>query len=247
MDSTTEFDEFQLLADICRDILARPDAYRDGESFLREQYGPERLHQEAMASWKQSGEDPIERPKLEEWTPTACAYQAIQGLRKAPKTLHDTRAKAILLLAVMLWDPDADTLHPIFSVFGSWGVTPAGEIEEVSRWSATYFVHDPAEAQEWMMTVSKAWTKLQRLARANGPGAKKPDRTYSIAEVLEMADISNTTLSRYAKRAGIKTPGRGKRNHQYSDDEVRKVLQEIIDNTSDRATKKHCRDSLAKL
>ncbi len=83
--------------------------------------------------------------------------------------------------------------------------------------------------------------RQRRLGRSGGVA------DYSIAAVLEMAGVSNTTLNRYAKLAGIKTPQRGKRNHRYSADEVRAMLQTIIDNTSDRAMKDRCRDALAKL
>jgi|GEM_PF-3592550 len=84
-------------------------------------------------------------------------------------------------------------------------------------------------------------------AIAHAPTSTKPTATYTVAAVLEMAGVSDTTLNRYAKLAGIKTPQRGKRNHRYSADEVRAMLQAIIDNTSDRAMKERCAAALAKL
>lgn len=97
-----------------------------------------------------------------------------------------------------------------------------------------------------------AWADRQKIkaklaASANAPTSTKPGKTYTVAAVLEMAGVSDTTLNRYAKLAGIKTPQRGKRNHRYSADEVRAMLQAIIDTTSDRAMKERCAAALAKL
>jgi hypothetical protein len=94
-----------------------------------------------------------------------------------------------------------------------------------------------------------AWADRQKIkakltAIANPPTSTKPTATYTIAAVLELAGVSDSTLTRYAKRAGVQTPQRGKRNHRYSADEVRAILQAIIDNTSERAMKERCREAL---
>jgi hypothetical protein len=70
---------------------------------------------------------------------------------------HDAKAQAVLLLAVMLWDADADTRHPIFATFAPWGATTAGEIESISRWAATSFLHEQSDLRRWMDTVRTAW------------------------------------------------------------------------------------------
>jgi hypothetical protein len=85
-------------------------------------------------------------------------------------------------------------------------------------------------------------------APVNPPSTStNPGTTYSVATVLEMAGVSDTTLNQYAKRARVKTPGRGKRNHRYTADEVRLILQTIINSTTDRRMKERCRGALAKL
>ena len=84
-------------------------------------------------------------------------------------------------------------------------------------------------------------------ASASASTSTKPGATYTVADVLEMAGVSNTTWNRYAKLAGVKTPQRGKRNHRYSADEVRAILQMIINKTADRAMKQRCQGALAKL
>ena len=97
-----------------------------------------------------------------------------------------------------------------------------------------------------------AWADRQKIkvkltAGAIAPASTKRTVKYTIGAVLEMAGVSDTTLNRYAKLAGIKTPQRGKRNHRYSAEEVRAMLQAIVDNTSDRAMKERCREALVQL
>lgn len=53
-------DDVSLLTNIRSDILARPASYCDGETFLRTEYGPERLQQDAMAHWKRYKDHPNE-------------------------------------------------------------------------------------------------------------------------------------------------------------------------------------------
>jgi hypothetical protein len=84
-------------------------------------------------------------------------------------------------------------------------------------------------------------------ADAHGPTPTKPGQTYLAGAVAEMAGVSDTTLNRYAKLAGVPTPQRGKRNHRYSADEVRAILQAMIGKTSDRKMKGRCRQALGSL
>jgi hypothetical protein len=79
------------------------------------------------------------------------------------------------------------------------------------------------------------------------PAPAKPRPSYTVAAVLELAGVSDTTLNRYAKLAGVRTPERGKRDHRYSADEVQLILQGIIKSTSDRAMKQRCLEALNKL
>lgn len=100
-------------------------------------------------------------PRAERWTPGACACQAIQGLLSAQgREHHDAKAQAVLILAVVIWDADADQRHAVFTLFGPWGATPVGEIESVSRWAATYFLHNEADLRRWMDTVRMAWMAM---------------------------------------------------------------------------------------
>lgn len=63
---------------------------------------------------------------------------------------------------------------------------------------------------------------------------------YSVGEVLRMTGVSDTTLARYARRAGVQTPQQGKKNHRYSGEEVRAILGEIAANIRCRQTRDRC-------
>jgi hypothetical protein len=189
--------DVDLLSEIRDDILNRPSAYRAGENFLREQYGPERLRRDTLGDWEQLKDHPTEKesnraladkmtrviadpaeretrhreileqasgpPNPEQWTPAACACRAIQGLRNAMNgEHHDAKAQAVLLLAVMLWDANADKRHSIFTAFGAWGTTPAGEINSISRWAATSCLDEQSDLRRWMETVRMAWKALPK-------------------------------------------------------------------------------------
>jgi len=290
-------DDTELLAAIRDDILARPEFYRDGETYLRTRYGPDRLHQEAVADWQRFKDhptqkashraiaedmtngiaDPAERetrfreildnlsaaPKRERWSPAACFCRVIQDMLSKDwdvdgYTVEETqaRAKAVCIAAVLLRFKYADELHPMFGLFGPWGATRDG-VSEHGRWAATFFLkqNDGKPLRHWMKCVREAWMALAKPASpgpaaalsAKAPASANPGKTYSVGVVLDMAAVSNTTLNHYAKLAGIRTPGRGKRNHRYNADEVRQILRAIIDSTGDRAVKDRCRHALAKL
>jgi excisionase family DNA binding protein len=192
-------EDVSLLAQVRTDILARADCYRDAETFLRTRYGPDQLHQEAMAEWQADQHrmrvyaeeaiapdyepdeiDRVERrlaathsppPVPERWTPAACAAYAIQDLlASAGSTHNDTRAQAVLIVAVLLWDEDAHKRHDVFTMFGNWGFTPAGKLESASRNAAAYFLYgenflsEEKKLRPWMDMVGIAWTNLPRSA-----------------------------------------------------------------------------------
>jgi len=50
-------------------------------------------------------------------------------------------------------------------------------------------------------------------------------KSYTVAALVNLTDADSRTLNRYAKRAGVKTPGPGKRNHTYTLDEARQILE----------------------
>lgn len=83
--------------------------------------------------------------------------------------------------------------------------------------------------------------------RVRGRSAASQDRTFSVSEVLAEAGISNSTLNSYAKKAGVKTPGRGKRNHRYSLAEVKSILDCIVRNCNTTDTRQQCESALSKL
>jgi len=239
------FDDVALLAQIRADILNHPSAYSAGEIFLKEQYGPQRLHKDALADWERDKDHPTQQashrdsaryltraiadateretryretveqlsdaPRLDQWTHAACASQAIQGLRDAMADGHqDAKTLAVLLLAVMLWDADADTRHAIFTLFGPWGVTPAGEVESISRWAATVFLDDEANFRRWMDTVRMAWTAMQQTgagdalsASAHAPTSTQPPTPDAEADAEARGDAGGPVEDPHGNRKAI--------------------------------------------
>ena len=63
-------------------------------------------------------------------------------------------------------------------------------------------------------------------------GANKNGGKFTIASLRRELGIENTTLNMYAQGAEVKTPGRGKKNHKYSREEVIKICQRIIAKSS---------------
>jgi hypothetical protein len=50
-------------------------------------------------------------------------------------------------------------------------------------------------------------------------------QVFTVAALREMTGLENTALNRYAKRAHVTTPGRGRKNHVYSATEARAILR----------------------
>ena len=69
---------------------------------------------------------------------------------------------------------------------------------------------------------------------------------FSVGEVLQLTGVSDTTLCRYAKRAGVQTPRQGKKNHRYSGPEVKAILIQMASNIRCQATRQRCCGLLAK-
>jgi MerR HTH family regulatory protein len=77
------------------------------------------------------------------------------------------------------------------------------------------------------------------------PVIKTGPEDFSVGDVLRMTGVSDTTLSRYVRRAGVQTPRQGKKNHRYTEDEVKAILGEIAANIRCRQTRDRCCGLLA--
>jgi hypothetical protein len=55
-----------------------------------------------------------------------------------------------------------------------------------------------------------------------------PSSGHTIASILEETGLSNSTINKYAKLAGVRTPGPGKKNHPYTSQERTQILQTIV-------------------
>ncbi len=253
-----------LLRAIYDDILARPAFYADGEEFLRVQYSPKRLHEQAMHMWKQrdaagsahcetlgldqgapgkqskgrarrrreiSTESPSREraPKLDDWTHAKRACHAVRELFTETQgcVYTGTRAKAMLIMAVLLWHTAADRAAPIFNLFGEWGIASDGKVTEVkgARWAA-FSLFDEARLRRWMELVQVAWAGVAK------PAASPRDDDGHRVEIVGVKDGRGS-------RKGIG----GRPGLSYGDERRRlDILGKWDDTKGQRSQKEFCDD-----
>lgn len=67
---------------------------------------------------------------------------------------------------------------------------------------------------------------------------------YTVAALREATGLKNNALNRRGRDAGVKTPGRGKRTFRYSRADARKILNEIISESSEDELRARCKAAL---
>lgn len=70
---------------------------------------------------------------------------------------------------------------------------------------------------------------------------------YNTAALREMTGLENASLNKYAKQAGVATPGRGRRDHRYSKEDVQAILKVILSESSEKKVHQRCQTSLENL
>jgi hypothetical protein len=122
--------------------------------------------------------------------------------------------------------------------------------EEKSRERVKRMVDEFAKYQDYAIDLSglprvgdAPEPPPEKIAATTAPAASV--KTYLVGDVLKMADVSDATLNKYARLADVTPPERGKRNHRYTEDEVRRIFQKMIDGNGDQTMKKNCRVALA--
>jgi hypothetical protein len=197
----------------------------------------EKFHQLAWAAGSMSNAILLPDRAIE---PGRTAHSALDSLHRVLKHLRGRTARGrtnaegsaqILAIATLL-DREGREAKELSRLLE--GVNPAEVANHLLR--AALHAEKAQQAEEARQGTS-----------ANAPTSTKPPKTCTPADVLNMTGVSATTLNEYAKRAKVKTPGRGQRNYRYSADDVRAILQAIIDKTSDSAMKQRCLNAIAKL
>jgi len=103
--------------------------------------------------------------------------------------------------------------------------------------------------------MALAWVDRQTIVRgrARKTGPKADGRQvesalkFTVAALRELTGLGNTTLNKYARLAGVRTPRRGQRNFRYSAADVRKILAAIIANSGEAAVRSRCRAALREI
>lgn len=75
----------------------------------------------------------------------------------------------------------------------------------------------------------------------------RPAPTFSKADLREITGLENSALTDYTKAAGVEVPNRGAKNHRYTCDEFRKILEEIVRGTQSQSVRQKCDGKLKTL
>lgn len=67
------------------------------------------------------------------------------------------------------------------------------------------------------------------------------------SELATELSSSTATINKYAKSAGVKTPGRGRSNFRYSADDREKIIRQIANHGSDSIIVGRCKEILAEI
>ena len=158
-----------LLNEVSRDVCNRTDLYQEGYAYLKTRFNPKKLHE-------------VDGGAVADYSLSQCLIHAAatltdEGLgRSARDSENQTRHKAIVLLAVLVWHPDAHMWHPSFAQFGgmemTWGKDFDASSQLRGRALAGVAVLNPDDArfENWVALVKGAFKKLCVL-----PGMRQQD------------------------------------------------------------------------
>ena len=82
--------------------------------------------------------------------------------------------------------------------------------------------------KSWLIKADEelaAEAAVASLSSTTSPAGTARSGGYSTATLCMMAGVSNTTINKYAKHAGIATPARGRQDHTYTRDEAKTILE----------------------
>ncbi|MFC1762966.1 hypothetical protein ACFL6U_12915 [Planctomycetota bacterium] len=88
--------------------------------------------------------------------------------------------------------------------------TPLSEVFTGNGWDYEKY------AQEWFISAVEGWSKEVQFEQL---------KSFAVSQLTDALTICNDTLRNYAKSVGVKTPGRGQRNFQYSRSDVIRILK----------------------
>lgn len=109
----------------------------------------------------------------------------------------------------------------------------------------------PTSARQVRTELAQAKTEADLAAIINRHGIGRPEeqtaddesqaasdaKRYSKADLREMTALSDTSLTKYTKAAGVNVPPKGTKNHRYTVDEVHRILTAVCDETQDQSVK----------
>jgi hypothetical protein len=178
------------------------------------------------------------RPPAAKWAVHGLITKGMLSVHTAYKRIHfeSDRRKGPLLLNDGQQPVARRPIQPPASVPYKYGDDPAD--------FATFIVRAEEGLWSWwrgQADASSAGVNRERVPLSSSPSASGTDRTYSPRQLCKEFDITSPTLNKYAKAAGVKVPGKGKRNFRYSTEDrlcvLRKIAETAPTEESDRAAK----------
>ena len=70
---------------------------------------------------------------------------------------------------------------------------------------------------------------------------------HLMSDLKQLTGLVSQTLNKYAKAAGVQTPSRGQKNYRFPAVHVQKLLEQIIQDTTEQSLKEKCRTALQNL
>ena len=112
-------------------------------------------------------------------------------------------------------------------------------------------IDEYGRASEKTMPLSLKLTErvlpeLNRLATESEQAetGKEKKESFNTADLRKMTGLGNTAFNKYAKSAGVESPGRGKKNFRYPRGDARKILEEIISTSTHKIDREMAKSSL---
>lgn len=134
-----------------------------------------------------------------------------------------------------------------------WGRTGSGDTYEeqiadlrVGHQLAIGFASLVGEIYEPYVELESAI--IAKLASLEQPRTElRIEDGFTPFELRQRLDVSDDTLANYAKEAGVATPGRGQREHRYSQDDAIRICETILKSSAARRTRLSAKSLLDEL
>ncbi len=123
-----------------------------------------------------------------------------------------------------------------------------GRLDSIRKVPADSLPPPTINIGNWADGANEIAKVLQAVNAADRSGPADPAVAgYTVTALRELTDLENSTLNRYARKAGVRIAPRGKKDFRYSLAEARAILQAILDGSTQDEVRSKCRKALSEL